>query len=66
MIYMNPFQAIIFMIFFLPLMIIKEGIAMVTEFTEGKDKKKLFWHVLYFVVVLLAFVAIILWILGYR
>jgi len=63
---MNPFQALLFVIFFLPMMMIKEGLSMFSEFFEGINKKKFFWRLPYYLLAILSFIAIVLWIEGYR
>jgi hypothetical protein len=48
------------------MLIIKEGLAMISEFTENIDMKKWLWRIPYFLIVVLSFVAVVLWLQGYR
>jgi hypothetical protein len=54
------------MIFFLPMMVIKEGLAMLSEFTEGIDMEKWLWRMPYFLIGILSFIVVVLWLEGYR
>jgi len=63
---MTPFHILIFMIFFLPMLIIKEGLSMFSEFTEGIDTKKWLWRLPYILIAALSFIVIVLWLKGYR
>ncbi len=60
---MNPFMIIIYMIFFLPLFIIKEAIGL---FTGRIPKDKRASHVLWILIIVLSILVLVLWIKGYR
>ncbi len=63
---MTPFQAIIFMIFFLPLLMIKAALAMISEATEDLDWNKWLWRTPNILLGILIFTFIVLWLEGYH
>ncbi|HPT18395.1 MAG TPA: hypothetical protein PKZ36_03260 [Candidatus Paceibacterota bacterium] len=63
---MSPFQAILYMFFLLPMLVVKEALGKLSEFLENVDKKKLFERTIYFLIGILTFILIVLLLKGYR
>ncbi|MBP7006622.1 MAG: hypothetical protein KBB16_00965 [Candidatus Pacebacteria bacterium] len=60
---MNPLQIVIFMLFILPALIIKESYRMVVKFIK---KHNLWNELLYFIIFILIVLFVVLWMKGYR
>jgi hypothetical protein len=56
----------LFLVFFLPMMIIREGLARLSEVWANIDKKKFFRQLPYYLIAILLLMAILLWLKGYR
>jgi hypothetical protein len=62
---MNPLQAIIFLIFVLPTMMLKKGWKMLTKNMTKDDRKRWLWRIPSFLIIILSIFAVILWLKGY-
>lgn len=63
---MNPFQTILFLIFVLPIVMIKELWKLLTGKMTKNDKKKWLWRIPYILIAIFVILTIILWANGYR
>jgi len=63
---MNPLQTILFLIFVLPVVMIKKLFGMLTKDMTKEEKKKLLWYIPYLLIFLLVVLMIILWSAGLR
>ncbi|MEI7765604.1 MAG: hypothetical protein WCI93_03405 [bacterium] len=63
---MNPFQALVFLIFVLPAIMIKDGWQRLTKNMTKAEKKEFIWRIPYILIAILVFLSIILWAKGYR
>ena len=63
---MNPFEAILFLIFVLPAVMIKTLFKMLTKNMSKEDKKKWLWRIPYVLIILLFFIMLILYNAGFR
>ena len=61
------FEKILYMIFALPALLIKEAFEMVVKNKTHQQKKKILWNMaLYGLLAILVILAVILWMKGYR
>ena len=63
---MNPFRVFVFMCFILPAVMLKALWDLITDGITSEDWKKWLWRLPYFLIVLLAILALVLWMKGYR
>jgi len=63
---MSIFHTILFLIFVLPVVMIKEAWKMLTKNMTKEDKKRWLWRIPYILLGILVILAIVLWMKGYR
>ncbi len=63
---MNPFQAFLFLVFVLPVIMMKDLWARLTKGMDSKEKKDFLWKIPYVLLIILVILSIILWMKGYR
>ena len=63
---MNPFDTFLFLVFVLPVVMIKDGWRRITKNMTKEEKKKFLWNIPYVLLIILIILMIILWLNGYR
>ena len=63
---MNPFQAVLFLIFVLPAVMLKHLWKMLFGEMTEEEKKKIIWKIPYILLIALIVLVIVLWMHGYR
>ena len=63
----SVFEKILYIVFALPFLVAKEGFEMIFRKKTHEQKKKILWNMaLYVPLAILVFIAVILWLKGYR
>lgn len=63
---MNPIQIVIYLIFVLPVMMVKTAWKMLTKKMTKEEKKEWLWRIPYVLIGMLVILIIILWAGGYQ
>ena len=63
---MGIIQTIVFLVFVLPVLMVKDLWARFTKNMTPKEKKKMLWRMPYFLIAMLVVLLLILWSYGYR
>lgn len=63
---MSPIQIVIYLIFVLPVMMVKTAWKMLTKKMTKEEKKEWLWRIPYVLIAILVILIIILWVGGYR